>query len=102
MRFVLILLVLIFAALGAVFGALNSDSVAYDFYFSAANVPKGAALLLALFFGWLLGGLLVYFGLVMRLRRRVRAQSRELNRLNAKTQDRAADTAITLSPPRDA
>jgi lipopolysaccharide assembly protein A len=82
MRFVLIFMVILFAAAGAVFGALNSASVAYDFYFATPLLPKGAALLIALLLGWLLGGLLVYLGLVLRLRRRVRAQARELSRLH--------------------
>ena len=107
MRFGLILLVLVFAALGALFGALNSESVALDFYVTTMQFPKGAALLFALFLGWLLGGLLVYLGLVLRLRRRMRAQARELKRLNATAQDRATDTPPGKSspaamPPRDA
>jgi uncharacterized integral membrane protein len=103
MRFVLIVLILLFAAAGAVFGALNAEAVHYDFYFVDAALPKGAALLLALLLGWLLGGLLVYAGLVVRLRRRVRIQTRELERLNA-----AGSAAATLGadsdlhPPRDA
>jgi uncharacterized integral membrane protein len=95
MRFALILLVLVFAALGALFGALNGDSVAFDFYFVTLHLPKGAALLLALFVGWLLGGLLVYLGLVLRLRRRVRAQTRELKRLNAAD---PAPIAVVVTP----
>ena len=87
MRFALILLVLVFAAFGALFGALNSENVAFDFYYAEVHSPKGAALLAALLLGWLLGGLLVYIGLVLRLRRRLQAQARELRRLNA-----AADT----------
>ena len=82
MRFALVLLVLAFAAAGALFGALNSDRVALDFYFFQMQLPKGAVLLFALLIGWLLGGLLVYLSLVPGLRRRVRAQTRELNRLN--------------------
>lgn len=78
MRFLLILLALLFAAVGAVFGALNGDRVAYDFYFIVVHVPKGAVLLCALVCGWLLGGLLVYCALVLRLRRRVGALSRQL------------------------
>lgn len=77
MRLVSILLVLVFAAGGAVFGALNSESVGYDFYFASFEAPKGGMLLAAVMIGWLLGGGLVYFGLVLRLRRRLRAQARE-------------------------
>jgi putative membrane protein len=79
MRLLIVLLVLIFAVLGAVFGALNSERVAYDFYFITTNVPKGAALIAAGLAGWLIGGIVVYFGLVLRLRRRVRTLARELS-----------------------
>ena len=85
MRLGLILLSLLFVALGALFGALNSERIALDFYFDNFELPKGAALLLALFVGWLVGGLAVYLGLVPRLRRRIRGLSRELQQ-----RDRAA------------
>ncbi|MGH8121179.1 MAG: lipopolysaccharide assembly protein LapA domain-containing protein [Rudaea sp.] len=93
MRFAMILLVLVFAMLGALFGALNSENVAFDFYYAKLHSPKGAALLAALLLGWLLGGLLVYIGLVVRLRRRVQAQTRELKHLRAT----AADSSIAAA-----
>ena len=95
MRFGLILLTLVFAVLGAIFGALNSDSIPFDFYFASVHAPKGAALLLALLLGWISGGLVVYLALVLRLRRRVRGLAREL-----KTRDRNAtvDTAAAVVP----
>jgi putative membrane protein len=80
MRLGLILLALLFAIAGAAFGALNAESVVFDFYFTTLALPKGAALLCAVLAGWLLGGIVVYFGLVMRLRQRVRALARELKR----------------------
>jgi lipopolysaccharide assembly protein A len=97
MRFGLILLTLAFAVLGAIFGALNSDSISFDFYFSSVHAPKGAALLLALLLGWISGGLVVYLALVLRLRRRVRGLAREL-----KQRDRSAtiDTAAPASVDR--
>jgi uncharacterized integral membrane protein len=76
MRLVLILLVLAFAATGAIFGALNGETVVYDFYFTTLSVPKGAMLIGAVLIGWLLGGALVYFGLVLRLRAQIRATGR--------------------------
>jgi uncharacterized integral membrane protein len=79
MRLLIILLVLIFAVLGAVFGALNSERVVYDFYFVTASLPKGAVLIAGLLAGWLIGGIVVYFGLVLGLRRRVRTLARELS-----------------------
>jgi uncharacterized integral membrane protein len=78
MRLGLILLTLLFAALGAVFGALNSENIAFDFYFGSLHAPKGAAFICALLLGWVSGGLVVYLGLVLRLRRRVRTLAREL------------------------
>jgi len=80
MRLGLILLALLFAIAGAAFGALNAEPVVFDFYFTAPALPKGAALLCAVLAGWLLGGGVVYLGLVLRLRRRVRALARELKR----------------------
>ncbi len=78
MRLLIVILVLIFAVLGAVFGALNGERIVYDFYFVTASLPKGAMLIAALLAGWLIGGLVVYFGLVLRLRRRVRTLAREV------------------------
>ena len=83
MRLLIILLVLIFAVLGAVFGALNGERVAYDFYFLTASLPKGAMLIAALLAGWLIGGIVVYFGLVLRLRRRVRELHSDLHRVRS-------------------
>ncbi|MDR3389843.1 MAG: DUF1049 domain-containing protein [Rudaea sp.] len=95
MRLGLILLTLLFAALGAIFGALNSESIGFDFYVGVVHAPKGAAFICALLLGWLSGGLAVYLGLVLRLRRRVRALTREL-----KSRDRAgADAGPTDAKP---
>jgi len=88
MRLVLILLVLVFAAGGAIFGALNGETVSYDFYFAALSAPKGAMLIAAVFIGWLLGGALVYFGLVLGLRRRLRAQARQAARADSGSEQR--------------
>ena len=80
MRFGLILLVLLFALLGAVFGALNSQAIDLDFYFATISLAKGGVLIAVLLIGWILGGLLVFVSLVMPLRRRVRRLARELRR----------------------
>jgi uncharacterized integral membrane protein len=92
MRLVTILLVLVFAAGGAIFGALNSDSVGYDFYFAQFNAPKGAALIAAVLGGWLIGGALVYCGPVLRLRRCLRARNR----------DESGASLPVAQPPADA
>ena len=88
MRFGLILLVLLFAFLGALFGALNSQPVEFDFYFGSAALAKGGALLGALLLGWVAGGLLVFFSLVMPLRVRVRRLAQQLKRHEAEGADR--------------
>jgi putative membrane protein len=82
MRLVWILLILVFAAAGAIFGALNSDAVDYDFYFATLHAQKGAVLIIAVLIGWLLGGALVYFGLVLRLRSRLRVQMRKASHVD--------------------
>jgi len=98
MRLGLILLTLLFAALGAVFGALNSENITFDFYFGIIHAPKGAALIGALLLGWLSGGLVVYLGLVLRLRRRVRALAREIKQHDQGT----AGVRQTDAKPADA
>ena len=92
MRLVLILLVLVFAAGGAIFGGLNSESVAYDFYFTTFSAPKGAVLIVAVLLGWLLGGILAYFGIASRQRARRREADRN---------DSAANLPVP-QPPLDA
>ncbi|HVJ61126.1 MAG TPA: lipopolysaccharide assembly protein LapA domain-containing protein [Tahibacter sp.] len=78
MRVVWIALILLFAIAGAVFGALNSDSVVFDFYAGQADLPKGAALLAALLTGWIAGGAAVWLGVVVPLKRRLGRARREL------------------------
>jgi len=80
MRFGLILLVLVFAGAGALFGALNSQTVSLDFYFASIELAKGGALLCALLLGWLLGGLLVHVSMVLPLRSRIRRLARQNRR----------------------
>ena len=92
MRVGIILLVLLVAVAGALFGALNGERVAFDFYYASVQLPKGAALLAALLVGWLVGGLIVYFGLVLRLRKRVRLLARELRQRGP---DGGTDSAAT-------
>ena len=73
MRLLILLVVILFVALGIVLGALNADLVHYDFGFAGLSLPKGAALLAALFVGWLLGGLTAWLGASARRSGRQRA-----------------------------
>ncbi|UXI66626.1 lipopolysaccharide assembly protein LapA domain-containing protein [Tahibacter amnicola] len=77
MRFVWIVLLLVFLAAGALFGALNSDAVALDFYFFQSTWPKGAALLGGLLLGWIAGGAVVWLAVVLPLKSRLSRLRRE-------------------------
>lgn len=72
MRLLAIIFLIIFIAAGVVLGALNADLVSYDLAFTSVQLPKGAALLGAVVFGWLLGGLVAWLGLSTRHRRQRR------------------------------
>ncbi|MBN8480246.1 MAG: LapA family protein [Xanthomonadales bacterium] len=78
MRLGAVVLVLVFAAFGAVFGALNADPVAFDLYFARFEMPRGAAVLVALMAGWIAGGLVVWALRVPRLQRELRNVRRQL------------------------
>ena len=98
MRFGLIVfLVFAFAVAGASFGALNGQAIELDFYFGTLTLVKGGVVIGALLLGWLLGGLLVYIGLVLPLRRRVRVQSRRLKQLESAASSEADDASV--APP---
>ena len=59
----------VFIAAGVVVGALNADMVGYDLGFAHVHLPKGAALLVILIIGWLLGGLTAWLGVISGHRR---------------------------------
>ena len=83
MRLGVVVLILLFAMFGAVFGALNADRVAFDVYFTDFELPKGAAVLAALLIGWIAGGLVVWLLRVLRLKRELRASRRQLRDLRS-------------------
>jgi uncharacterized membrane protein YciS (DUF1049 family) len=102
MRFGLIFfLVFAFAVAGASFGALNGQTIELDFYFGTLTLVKGGVVIGAVLLGWLLGGLLVFVGLVLPLRRRLRIQSRRLKQLEAAARSET-DSAIAVPPMADA
>lgn len=83
MRFGAVVMVLLFAAFGAVFGALNSEAATFDLYVARFEIPKGAALLVALLAGWIAGGMVVWSLRVPRLNRELRASRRQVRELRA-------------------
>jgi putative membrane protein len=89
MRLIVMLILLLFIATGIVLGALNADLVSYDLAFVQLKLPKGAALLLALVVGWLLGGLTAWLGVSSR-HRRLRRQTAADPASKAKTSSAGA------------
>lgn len=85
MRFVIIIIVVLFALAGIVFGALNADMVRFDVLFTHLSLPKGAVVLGSLVVGWVLGGLLVWLVAVQPLRLRLRRARKKLAKAHAAT-----------------
>lgn len=85
MRLAVVLSVIVFALFGVVFGALNSAAVALDLYFFQFHLPLGAVVLGALACGWLLGGVVAWFGRVPRLKRQLRNTQRALRDVSAQS-----------------
>lgn len=77
MRVLAVLLVLLFAIVGVLFGTLNADFVAYDFLIGHLQLPKGAALLAAAVLGWVIGGLVVWLFAALPARRRLARMERK-------------------------
>jgi lipopolysaccharide assembly protein A len=76
MRILALIVLLLFAAAGIAVGALNADAVPYDLGFARLSLPKGAALLVALLVGWVLGGLTAWLGTRVGDRRQRRRQAK--------------------------
>lgn len=68
MRLLALFLSILVIVVGAAFGAINPDVVRIDFQFARVQAPLGAALLLSLLVGWLLGGLVAWSSLYRRHR----------------------------------
>jgi uncharacterized integral membrane protein len=61
-----------------VFSLLNTSSVRLDVGAWSPELPLGVLVLLALLAGALLGGAVLYFGVILPLRMRIRRLQREL------------------------
>ncbi len=78
---ILVALAVVFAAI--VFSAINTGAAALDLYFATFELPVGVLVLASLFAGCLLGGLVLYPGVIVPLRMRAAALRRELERRQA-------------------
>jgi len=95
MRLAYLFFCVLVVAVGGLFGALNPQVVQIDFYSASVELRLGLALLLAALGGALLGGLSVWGGVVLPLRRRLRRLQRSEtvlagDRLPALADERAA------------
>lgn len=94
MRLGVVVLIVLSIVFGASFGALNSERIAFDLYFTELSFPKGAALLAFLLSGWICGGVLVWLVRVRGLRRELRRCQRQLRDARA---ERAASSDLPIN-----
>jgi putative membrane protein len=85
MRLIAIIFLLLFLAVGVVFGALNADLVPFDLGFARLSLPKGGAMLAAVLVGWILGGITAWLGTSYTVRRRQRRERKDRKVANATT-----------------
>jgi uncharacterized integral membrane protein len=78
MRLALVILIVVFVVLGAIFGALNAERITLDLYFWQPSVPKGALILSAVVVGWLAGGIVAWLAPRPRIHRELRETRRQL------------------------
>jgi uncharacterized integral membrane protein len=90
MRLALVILIILFVVLGAIFGALNSERIVLDLYFWQPSVPKGALILTAVVIGWLAGGIVAWLAPRPRIHRELRETRRRLREVQSEPK-----------PPRD-
>ena len=75
-RWLTLIVALAMVVLGVIFSALNANAVPLNLYFFQLELPAGVLVLTATFLGCALGGLFLYFGVVVPLRLRIRALTR--------------------------
>jgi lipopolysaccharide assembly protein A len=66
------------ALVGIIFSAINAESAELDFYFGSLSLPLGVLVLLSLLTGFMLGGLVLWAGVVLPLRLRLRQANRQI------------------------
>lgn len=76
MRFIPLVLGLLFLLFGILFGALNADQVALDFYWFRLTLPLGVALIGFALIGAMAAGLLLWLTVIWPQRRRIAALAR--------------------------
>ncbi len=72
MRLIRLIVAIACILLGAIVGALNTQSVLLDFGIASVRASLGLSVLVALLLGVLVGGTILAVGVVVPLRRRLR------------------------------
>ena len=75
---ILLALVVVFAAI--VFSAINTAAAPLDLYATTLALPVGVLVLASVLLGAVLGGVLLYAGVIVPLRMRIASVRRELER----------------------
>ena len=79
-RWLTILLALIVVFAAVVFSAINTAAAPLDLYLATLSPPVGVLVLASVLAGCVLGGVVLYAGVIVPLRMRVTALRRELER----------------------
>ncbi|HVF35883.1 MAG TPA: LapA family protein [Candidatus Saccharimonadia bacterium] len=82
-RWLTILVAILVVLAAIVFSATNTTTVALDLYFTTCHLPVGVLVIASLFTGCVLGGLVLYPGVIVPLRMRAANLRRELDRRQA-------------------
>jgi uncharacterized integral membrane protein len=97
-RWLLLSFAALIALIGIVFSAINADGATLDLYFSSVRLPLGVLVLLSLVTGFLLGGMVLWAGVVLPLRLRLRQANRAA--ASAVGANAVAPRADDPGPPR--
>ena len=83
LRWLWIVIGALVALAGIVFSAINVEPARLDFYFGSVTMPLGILVLLTLFGGFLLAGLVLWGGVIVPLRLRLGSLRRQAQRATA-------------------
>ena len=82
-RWLLIVLLVVAVVVSLAFAAANARGVTLDLYMVAFELPLGVVVIGALFIGCLLGGVVLWGGVILPLRIRLAAAQRQLAQAHA-------------------
>lgn len=98
MRFIPLILALLFLLAGIAFGALNPDDVTLDFYRCQLVLPLGVALIGFGLGGALVAGTLLWLTVIWPQRRRIAALKRQANQASTTTLAASSEALSTAFP----